>query len=111
MNDPFWFWKLDLFDKIKFILFVTVGSFVIGFINDSDIAKQTKLLKQELLQNCSTNNHCKETVKNHFQECFDENWDENGLGLYTRFSPYEFTECMNNNAGFEYFEPIWLGNL
>ena len=111
MNDPSWFWKLDLFDKIKFILFVTVGYFVIGFINDSDIANKIKLLKQELLENCSTNNHCKKIVNTHFQECFDENWDENGLGLYTRFDHDEFAECMNNKAGFDYFKPIWLGDL
>jgi len=66
MSDPFWFDKLDFSEKIAFILFVTVSFFVMNFYFNLDVAKKTKLLRQELLKNCSTNNHCKKTVKTNF---------------------------------------------
>jgi len=111
MTDQFWFWKLNISDKIMVILFLSVVIFVLDFFFKLDVEDKTKLLKQEMLQICSTKKHCKKTVNTYFQKCFDNNFDENGVGLNTSFDEEGFTECMNKNAGFEYFYPIWLSDL
>jgi len=96
---------------MKFTIFVLVGFFGLKFHFEADIEKKTELLKQELLNVCSTDENCKSAVKTHFQQCFDDNFDEDGLGHYQRFAHNEFSECMNNNAEANYFEPIRLGKL
>jgi len=111
MSDPFWFWKLRISEKIIFTIFVLVGFFGLKFHFKADIEKKTELLKQELFNICSTDENCKSAVKTHFQQCFNNNFDEDGLGHYQKFAHSEFSECMNNNAEANYFEPIRLDKL
>lgn len=111
MSDPFWFWKLSISGKIIFIVFVITGFFGLDFYFKLDIAKKKDLLKQEMLHICSANEPCKNAVNSSFQECFNDNFDKSKPGHYTKFDAESFSECMNENAGVDYFKPIRLKKL
>jgi hypothetical protein len=66
-------------------------------------ANAAKDVKAKLMAICADEQDCKGAVNAHFDACFDKHYSMGGRRQSSRLNGEEFTRCMNQKAGTDYF--------